>query len=338
MHSPPPLDLSSLLSRRAAIASGLFLGGVVVLVTMPGLLGHQVGAAVHGLDGARPIWLWSAGFAFLGTLIATSSAWRLAIALCGGRLSRTDAAARFGIGSLVNGVSPARFGEAVRLVLFAQALDGPDRAWRMAGAFGVISALRSLVFALVVIAAASAGALPLWPVLVLAGLVVVAAVAVAFARNRTPHTHVAHLLDAFRALTVSPLAAARIAAFLACSTCIRFFGAAAIAAALGVHSALTAALIIVPTLDLAGLIPLSGNLGITSGAVALALQQHGVGLPQALATGIAFHAVETGAGIAFGSAGALLLFGRRRVLVLATAGAAACLAAAFCATVLLPLA
>lgn len=338
MHVPPPLELRTLVSRRAVIASGLFGSAVVVLVTMPGLLGHQVGDAVDGLGRARPVWLWSAGFAFLGTLIATSSAWRLSLGLCGGELSGTDAAARYGLGSLVNGLSPVRIGEAVRLVLFTQALDGPDRPWRLAGVFGVLSAFRALVFGLVVVAAAAAGALPLWPVLLLAGLVVGAIAVVFFARDRTPRTHVAHFLDPFRALADSPRAAARIAGCLACSTCVRFFGAAAIAAALGVHSALSAALIIVPTLDLAGLIPLSGNVGITSGAVALALQQHGVGLSQALATGLAFHAVETGAGIAFGSAGALLLFGRRRVLVLAAAGAAACMAAAFCATVLVPLA
>ena len=99
-----------------------------------------------------------------------------------------------------------------------------------------------------------------------------------------------------------------------------------------------AALIIVPTLDIAGLIPLSGNLGITSGAVVVALQAHGVHTSQALATGLAFHATETGAGMAFGVAGALLLGGRRRVITIAAAGATACLAAAFCATVLLPLA
>src|SRR5438270_5528187 len=75
-------DFPSMISRRTLIASGLFLGAVVVLVTMPGLFGHQVRDAMHGLGTARPIWLWSAGFAFLGTLLATSSAWRSTLALC----------------------------------------------------------------------------------------------------------------------------------------------------------------------------------------------------------------------------------------------------------------
>jgi hypothetical protein len=128
------------------------------------------------------------------------------------------------------------------------------------------------------------------------------------------------------------------AGWFAVSTATRFAGAAAIAAALGVHAPLTAALIIVPTLDLAGLIPFSGNLGITSGAVATALQTHGLQLPQALATGLAVPCRRD-------RGRNRLRRGRRtaarrspRILVLAAAGATACVAAAFCATVLLPLA
>jgi uncharacterized membrane protein YbhN (UPF0104 family) len=331
-------DLHAFASRRNLAAAALFLGAVAVLATRPGLLGHQVADAVKGVEDARPIWLWCAGFSFLASLLATASAWRATLSLCGGELTRTDAAARYGVGSLVNGLSPVRIGEAVRVGLFACTLDGADRGWRMGSVFAVITALRSLVFALVVIAAAAVGALPLWPVLLLAGLAAVAA-GIAFAvRERAPRTHVAHALDAFRGLGRSPGIGVRIAARLALSTCARFAGAAAIAAALGVRAPFTAALIIVPTLDLAGLIPLSGNVGITSGAVAIALQEHGVALPQALATGLAFHAVETGAGIAFGAAGVLLLAGRPRLLVVAAAAGAACIAGAFCATVLAPLA
>jgi uncharacterized membrane protein YbhN (UPF0104 family) len=332
------IDLRSLISRRGLAAAGLFLAAVVVLATRPGVLGHDVRDAVTGIEDARPIWLWTAAFCFLGSLVATASAWRGALSLCGGRLSRSDACARYGIGSLINGLSPVRVGEAARVALFAQALDGQDRAWRMGGVFCVVTAVRSLVFAVVVVCAAAVGALPLWPVLVL-GALACAALAVAFAtRNRTPHTHVAHLLDAFRGIGRSPIGAVRMAGWFAASTGARFAGAAAIAAALGVHAPFTAALIIVPTLDLAGLIPLSGNLGITSGAVVVALQAHGVHMGQALSTGLAFHATETGAGMAFGVAGGLLLGGRRRVVVIAAAGATACLTAAFCATVLLPLA
>jgi hypothetical protein len=331
-------DPRSLVSRRGLVATALFLAAIVVLATRPGVLGHQVHDAVRGVEDARPIWLWTAAFCFLGSLVTTASAWRGALGLCGGRLTRSDACARYGIGSLINGISPLRIGEAARVALFAQTLEGEDRAWRMGGAFCVVTAVRSLVFAVVVVCAAVAGALPLWPVLVLVALTASALVVAVCTRNRTPHTHVAHLLDAFRGMGRAPGEAVRMAAWFAGSTGMRFVGAAAIAAALGVHGPLTAALIIVPTLDLAGLIPLSGNLGITSGAVVVALEAHGVHTGQALSTGLAFHATETGAGMAFGVSGALLLGGRRRVLVIAAAGATACVAAAFCATVLLPLA
>jgi uncharacterized membrane protein YbhN (UPF0104 family) len=336
LHAHFPLH--SLRSPRALAAIGLFLAAVVVLATMPGLLGHRVGDAVASVEDARPIWLWAAAFGFAGSLVASASAWRASLALCGGRLTRSDATARYGVGSLVNSLSPARIGEAVRIALFARTLEGEDRGWRMGGVFAVITAVRCLVFAVVVVCGAAAGALPLWPVVILAALVGAAAAVAVATRNRTPRTHVAHLLDAFRSIGRSPAAGARIAGWTVVATSARFGAAIAIAAALGVHSPLGAALIIVPTLDLAGLLPLSGNLGITSGAVAMALQAHGVGVAQALATGLAFHAVETGAGITFGAAGTLLLFARRRVFVLATAGAAACLTAGFAATVLLPLA
>lgn len=327
------LDLRSLVSRRSLIAAGLFL----VAVAAVALGTHRFGAAVDGLEDARPVWLWAAAAAFLGSLLASASAWRSAFGLCGARLSAPDAAARYALASLANGLSPVRVGSAIRLALFARALPGDDRTWRTAGALGVISAARALVFALVIVVAAALGAVPMWPVLILATVVCVAGAVAYASRNRTPRTHVAHLIDAFREIGRSPVAGIRVVAWIAGSTLARFAGAAAIAAALGVNSPVFAALIILPALDVAGMIPLSGNVGITSGAVAVALQARGIDLSQALATGLAFHAVETAAGIAAGLGGLLFLvrFGARRLVV---AGAAACLAAAFAATVLVPLA
>jgi uncharacterized membrane protein YbhN (UPF0104 family) len=331
----PQLQLRALASRRNVAAAAVFLAVAAVVAS---LAGRQVRSAVGGLEDARPIWLWAAAFCFVGALLASSSVWRSALGLCGGRIARTDAAACYSLGSLVNGVMPVRIGEAVRLTLFARRLEGDDRAWRMGGVFTVIAAMRLVVFGIVLSAAAALGAVPLRPVF-LVGAVGLMTAAVAFAtRNRSPRTHVAHLLDAFRSLGRSPARGAGIAAWIALSTAARFAGAVAIAAALGVNGPVLAALIILPTLDLAGLIPLSGNVGITSGAVAVALQTHGVGLEQALATGLAFHAVETISGISCGVAGVFLLGTRKRVYVLAAAGAATCLAAAFCATVLVPLA
>jgi uncharacterized membrane protein YbhN (UPF0104 family) len=337
-------NLRALLSRRVLLATALFAAAAAVVAAMPRLLGGRVGDAVAGLEDARPGWLWLAALGFLGSLVASASGWRSALALCGGCMSRTDAAARYGIGSLVNSLSPARVGEPVRLALFARTLDGEDRVWRMGGVFAVISALRLVAFGIVVVGAAALGAVPFFPVLVIGAIAAAAAVVAFVARDRTPRTHAAHALDAFRELARCPRGGARVAGWIAFATASRFCAAVAIAAALGVKSPVLAALVIIPVLDLASLIPLSGNLGITSGAVVVALQTHGVPLGQAVTTGLAFHAVETAAGLSFGLTGALLLarfscpVARRRILMLAGAGAAACVTAAVCATVVVPLA
>src|SRR5437588_846489 len=132
---------------------------------------------------------------------------------------------------------------------------------------------------------------------------------------------------------------ARVVAWVAAATIARIGGAAAIAAALGVSDPVLAALIIVPTLDLATTIPLTpGNIGIGTGTVAVALQSRGVDLTKALTTGIALQAIETAVSIVVGAGGALYLarFGsatvRRRAL--AVAAAVVLLVGAFSATVL----
>jgi uncharacterized membrane protein YbhN (UPF0104 family) len=94
-------------------------------------------------------------------------------------------------------------------------------------------------------------------------------------------------------------------------------------------------MLIVPAVDVAGLIPLTpGNVGLTSGAVAIALRAHGVALDDALAVGIALHAVEAVAGLVVGVLGVLALTGERRpvarhaALVLAAATALVAVAGA----------
>jgi len=324
-------------------ASALTLA-LLVIVLAPDLLGSDVRRALTGLSSARPIWLWLAGVWFLCSLVGTASAWRSAIELVGGRIGRLDAGARYGIGSLINSFAPARLGDLARLALFSRALDSDERLWRAGGSFMVIGIARALVLALLIVAGSIAGALPLWPVLVLLGLTGSAALAAVATRNRTARTHVAHLLDAFRVLGREPKRGARIGAWIAFATMARLGAAASIAAALGVRSPLIAAVLVVPALDLSGALPLTpGNVGLTSGAVAIALRAHGVGLDTALTTGIAFHAVETAVGISFGLASMLFLapfssIGARRRTTLAV-GAATCavLAGAFGATVLVDL-
>ena len=184
---------------------------------------------------------------------------------------------------------------------------------------------------MLVLAAFSTGALPLWPAFALGGAAIAALVIVFALRHRTGD-RLRSTLEALETLRHSPRRAAKLVAWIGGSTVARVGAAAAVAAAMGIHSPLVAALLIVPALDVAGVLPLTpGNLGVASGAVAVALSGHGVDGTTALSTGILFHALETLTSLAVGAAGALALAPLprlvRRVATYAGVGACACLAA-----------
>jgi uncharacterized membrane protein YbhN (UPF0104 family) len=330
--------------RRGYAAAAVVLLILLAAVATPELLGARVAAALHRLDGADAKLLWVAGVGFAVAIFCAAGSWWSAIGLCGGRLSLADASARYGAGSLVNTFVPARAGDAVRIGLFSRVLPNRERLWTSGSAFAALGAARAVVLAGLVVAGALAGAVPLWPLLVVFALVGLA-VAVTFrARGRHAVSKRAHLLDAFRALGREPLSALRLIGWIAASTAGRLAAATAVGAALGIDQPFAAAVVIVPALDVAGLVPLTpGNLGVTSGAIAMAFQAHGVSFTQGLAAGIAFHAVETAVGIMFGIGSLLWLApypspGVRRVALLAGAASwAVGIAGAFSATVLVPL-
>jgi uncharacterized membrane protein YbhN (UPF0104 family) len=205
---------------------------------------------------------------------------------------RADSCTRYGVGSLVNSIAPAHVGDAVRLALFAQAT--PDRRLLTAGkALAGVGATR----------------------LACSGILLLGTV-----------RPVALLLLLFVPLL------GRVPAWVAAATVARLAAATAVAAAVGIPSPFLTALLVLPAVDLAGLLPITpGNVGVKSGAIALALQAQGVDLTTALSTGIAFHAVETIVGVAFGSASALYL-SRVPVPRWAIGGATAVVAAAFVGT------
>lgn len=331
-------------SRRlaAAAASLLAFVGVWAMLGMPRA---RLERAVAQLDGARPVWLWLAGGAFVAALLCAAGAWRSALRRCGGDIGRAQAAARYGVGSLVNSVAPAWAGEAVRVLLFSKALDGPDGAWTSGGILAAIASARALVLGVLVVVGCAIGVLPLWPVILLFAIVCLTILVSLIARRREAVTRISHLLDAFRALGRSPRGALPLLGWVAAWTAARLGAAAAIGAALGVPAPLAAALIIVPALDVAGLVPLTpGNLGVTSGAVAVALQSRGIDPTKALSAGLVLHAVEMIVGLSCGLAAVLFLSrfrsasAHRRTMVLAAASAALVLAGAFGATVLVDLA
>jgi uncharacterized membrane protein YbhN (UPF0104 family) len=325
--------------RRGIAAAALLLLVLLVSVATPQLLGHRVAEALATVSTADPKWLWIAGAGFLVSVSAAAASWRCAIGLCGGRLSLAEACARYGAGSFVNTFVPFRAGDALRIGLFARVLPTEKPVLTTGGAFAALAAARGVVLGLLVLAGAVAGVVPLWPLLVAAGVAAVGAFA-ALAARRTP----AHLLDAFRELGRDRRAAARLLAWIALSTGGRLASATAVAAALGLPRPLAAALVVIPALDVASFLPVTpGNVGVTSAAIAMALQAHGASFTNGLAAGIAFHAIETAVGLMFGIASLVWLApypspAARRVALLAGAASWVLgIAGAFSATVLVPL-
>jgi Lysylphosphatidylglycerol synthase TM region len=290
-------------SRSSLTAGALMLCALGAAVATPQLLGERVAGAFGTLERADPRYLWVAALGFALTVVGSAGGWRCAIGLCGGGTSLADATARFGVGSLVNTFVPARAGDAVRIGLFSRLVPGDHPLWSAGGAFAALGAARAVVLGALVLAGALAGAVPLWPLLVAAAVAAAAIVAAARARRSR-----AHLLDAFRALSADPRAAARLVAWTTLSVAGRLAGATAIGAAVGIADPFLAALVILPALDVSGIVPLTpGNLGVASGAIAVAVHTHGVPFSSGLATGITFQAVETAVGLVIGVAGVLRL-------------------------------
>lgn len=285
---------------------------------------HMLHGLFHTLADADPRWLWLAGLGFIGALVGSAGGWRSAVALLGGRTTLLDATARYGAGSLTNTFVPAHAGDAVRIGLFSRLIPEGHRVRSTTAAFAAVGAARCVVLGGLVAVGAAVRAVPLWPLAVLGGVAVAAFVAARLARDRLP----------------DPRDIPRLLGWLTLSTVARFVAAAACCAALGIHDPFAAAIIVLPALELAGLFPVTpGGIGVTSGTVALALRAHGVSFHDGLAAGIAFQAAETACGLLVGALSVLYLApGRSPILRrAAVAASAAGVAAAFSATVLVPL-
>lgn len=334
-----PIAAARRAGRGALLAAGAITLALVAVAATPQLLGTRVSEAFEKLGGADPAWLWLAALGFLCSLAGSAGSWQAAVRLCGGRIGTLDANARYAAGSLVNTFVPARVGDALRIALYSRSLDGEARVWKTGGAFAAIGIARAVALAALVVAGAAAGALPLWPLALLTGFVAIGATVAWRLREGRARTRFAHVFDAFRELGRHPRAGLRIVGWIVFATLGRVAAAAAVAASLGVHAPLAAAVIIVPALDVATLVPLTpGNVGVTSGAVAIALQAHGIGHTDALSVGIAFHAVETAVSLLYGI-GAPLAAGtgtHRRLALVAASTACFALAVAFGATVIAP--
>ena len=342
-------------NRRYLALCALSLAAATTVVAAPGLFGERIAEAVGGVAEASPAWMWVGAAGFAAAICAFGCAWRAGLRACGADLDAPDAAARYAAGSLANAFVPAGAGGAVRIALFARTLPSCEddavrpsdvngvasagiRLWTAGGVAAAVAAAKAIVLAVLVAAAAIEG-FPLWPVLVLAAIGAAAAALVFATRRHALRGRAEHALDAFRALGRSPDAAARILGWMSVAMGARVVAAAAVAAAVGVDSPVRAALVAVPALALASVIQLTpGNVGVASGAVAVALHLQGVDVATALTVGIAFHALETAVSIVVGAGGLLYLTRAPRwSLRVATAASCVALVGGFGATVLLPL-
>jgi uncharacterized membrane protein YbhN (UPF0104 family) len=296
------------ISRSTLWLSAAPLAAIAVAAAAPQLLQSHVAAAFDSLADANRGWLFVAGLGFAGSFAFGVGAWRAAFAAAGARIGFRDAGSRIGIGCLVNAVAPAKLGDAVKVALCARAIDAPGRLWTAGGVYAALAAARSIALAALVVGASVAGALPVWPVFVLAGLGGGIAVAAHLSPRLRRHPHVKQLLEGAAALERSPRAAAAVLGWTAAMVISRLTATVAVAAALGLPHPVVAALVILPALDLAGALPLTpGSVGIGSGAVAVALAARGIGMSQALGAGIAIQALETIVSVAAGGTGALYL-------------------------------
>lgn len=294
-----------------------------------GFIGQPFQHAFAALSAAQPLWLCAAGASFALALVCSAFAWRSAFCVRGGSISRIEAGARYGMGSLVNSLLPGNAGGACRIVLFARALPGDGRLWVASGIPAAVGAARAALLAVLVLAAAGSGALPAWTALVLGAIACTAVAACVWARHRPPRARrLSHLLEVLRSLGRSPSGALRILGWLAGSIVARVLAVAAVSASLGLAAPVSTALLIVPALAVATLVSLfPAGIGMSTGAVALVLHQRGVDPTTAVAAGLALNAVETVAGLATGLASALVLGfpapAARRPTLVAAAGAPA---------------
>jgi uncharacterized membrane protein YbhN (UPF0104 family) len=229
----------------------------------------------------------AAGVLHVAMLVASALCWRRGFGACGGSVGCIDASLRYGVGTFLNAVTPARAGCAVRIGLFARSLDGERAMQRTTVALIAIGSMRGAVLAVLVAVAAIGGILPVW--LGAAPFALAGVAALARRRLKDLRTHLG-ACDAAAVFGWAALAAA-----------CRWASVAAALLAVGVRSPVIAGLIGLVGLELSAFIPLAPGLaGVGGAAVAVAIAGHGVPSATAIAGGVAFYVAEAGAGVAFG--------------------------------------
>jgi uncharacterized membrane protein YbhN (UPF0104 family) len=295
----PVLDRSQITWRRCVLISA----GVIVFAVCVGawLASGSFDASLTTLSTADPHRAAWAAAAFAASLLASACAWRNSFAAVGAPMRRGQACASYSMGSLVNTFAPATLGDGVRAVLFGRSLpDRGNRACTAAGAAGAVAVAKALPHTVLLSAAVLVAGFPPWLLLAPASLPVIAVVAVLFLRRRAG-ARLAALGQASATLLRNPGLGMRVVGWTTVATAARVAAATAVAASLGISNPLDAGLLVAAALILAGAVPITpGSIGVTSGAVSLALAQHGIAMPTALAAGLLFHALESAVGVSVG--------------------------------------
>lgn len=171
----------------------------------------------------------------------------------------------------------------------------------MTGVCGGVSLIRLLPLSLVIVIAASTGALPLWPGLVIASAVLAVLAGVSLASRYAHGARLQRLLGGVTLLARSAPTATAAFALLSVATLMKLASATATAAALGAPHPISAALVLAPALAFGRMLPF---LGVAAGTGAVTAAAHGVSAGSALSLAVAAAAVEGAAGIACGLIGA----------------------------------
>jgi uncharacterized membrane protein YbhN (UPF0104 family) len=242
--------------------------------------------------------LGAAAACYAAALICCAGSWRALLP----EVRLRDAIPRYGVGSLANTLLPARAGDAVRVTLFARSI--PGGALAVVGAVAVAGIARWLVLTPLGVAGVLDSSLP--PAALLAGGVVALPLPIAYALAGRGSARAGRLIAPLRAAGRAEFRS--VTGWVAGILAARVFAAAVVAQAFNVPHPLAAALLVVPALELAGIVPLTpANLGVAGGAAALAFHAHGVDMKTALAAGLTLHTVETLTSVAIGAASAVRL-------------------------------
>jgi hypothetical protein len=285
------------------------LVGVVAALRSPQKL---VGGVLALGSANQPLLLLSALMFLLGAL-ATARAWRAGMEGCGADASASAVTSRYAVGSLANSFSPAPAGELVRIALLSQLIRAQGARYTVAGICTTVAVIR--IFVTGIVFGAVAWTTPATTTLAEAALAITTLVALSSVMLRLPlRGRLAHLGDAARGLRRSPRLALSMFAWIATTTFVRIVAVSCAVGAFGVPRPWLAALLIVPAVELASLVPfVPGNLGVTSALITLALRDRHVALLHAISVGLALHAIELAVGICFGLGGVLVL-GHPRVV------------------------